>query len=71
MCAGVTVFTPLKKYAKQGMTVGVVGVGGLGHLAIKYSAAMKLKTVAISTDKSKEADVKGFGAESLIASKDP
>lgn len=40
MCAGVTVFAPLKKHGKVGFECGIIGVGGLGHMAIKYASAM-------------------------------
>ena len=42
-CAGVSVFAPLKRYGNPGLTCGIVGIGGLGHLAIKFSKAMVLR----------------------------
>jgi len=40
MCAGVTVFSPLKRLGRPGLECAIAGIGGLGHLAIKFSAAM-------------------------------
>lgn len=63
LCAGITVYTPLRTYIKYpGMKVGIVGIGGLGHLAIKFARAMgaEVTVFSSSTDKAKEA--KEFGA---------
>jgi len=67
LCAGQTVFTPLHKYGiTKGHRIGVVGIGGLGHLAIKFASKMGAEVYAFSSSKEKESDVKGFGATALI-----
>jgi uncharacterized zinc-type alcohol dehydrogenase-like protein len=63
LCAGITVYTPLRTYIKRpGMKVGVMGIGGLGHLAIKFARAMGAEVTAFSTSADKEAQAKEFGA---------
>lgn len=54
MCAGITVYAPLKRHFGANKNVGILGIGGLGHLAIKFSAALGMKTTAISTSADKE-----------------
>ena len=49
MCAGVTTYAPLSRHAKKGDKVGVVGIGGLGHMGLQYAAAMGCRVVAITT----------------------
>ncbi|XP_057962266.1 probable mannitol dehydrogenase [Malania oleifera] len=74
LCAGITVFSPLKYYGldKPGMRVGVVGLGGLGHVAIKFAKAFGLHATVISTSphKKKEA-IEHLGADSFLISRDP
>jgi len=53
MWAGATTYCPLRKYGKPGMKVGIVGIGGLGHLGIMFSSKMWFKTYAFSTSKEK------------------
>lgn len=63
LCAGITVYTPLRTYIKHpGMKVGVIGIGGLGHLAIKFARAMGAEVTAFSTSVNKEKEAKEFGA---------
>lgn len=63
LCAGITVYSPLRTYIKYpGTKVGVVGIGGLGHLAIKFARAMGAEVTAFSTSPNKEAEAKEFGA---------
>jgi len=69
MCAGVTVFAPLKKFGKPGYRCGVVGIGGLGHLAIQMANKMGMHVVAISTNPTKEKDCLALGAKEFILSK--
>jgi D-arabinose 1-dehydrogenase-like Zn-dependent alcohol dehydrogenase len=71
LCAGVTSYSPLAKYAKKGDKVGIIGVGGLGHMGIQYAAAMGCETWAISTSNAKEAEAKTFGATHFLVSTDP
>lgn len=69
MCAGITTFNALRHAgAKPGDVVAVLGVGGLGHLAIQYASKMGLKTVAIARGKDKEALAKKLGAKVYIDS---
>ncbi|MEH2321891.1 NAD(P)-dependent alcohol dehydrogenase [Nostoc sp.] len=63
LCAGITVYTPLRTYLKHpGMKVGVIGIGGLGHLAIKFASSMGAEVTAFSTSIDKEDEAKEFGA---------
>ena len=71
LCAGITTYNPLIKHARPGMKVGIVGIGGLGHLAIQYANKMGCEVTAISTSPNKEEEAKGFGAHHFINSKDP
>ena len=70
LCAGVTTFAPLQRFAKAGDKVGVVGIGGLGHMGLQYAAAMGCQTWAISTSAGKEAEARKFGAQHFLVSKD-
>lgn len=71
MCAGVTVYSPLRHWkVGPGMTVGIVGIGGLGHLAIKYARAMGAHVVAFTTSENKVEEAKKLGAHEVILSKD-
>ena len=72
MCAGTTVFTPLLRYGvKPTDRVAVVGVGGLGHLAIQFLAKWGCEVTAISSSHSKDEQARGFGASHVIASSNP
>jgi uncharacterized zinc-type alcohol dehydrogenase-like protein len=63
LCAGITVYTPLRTYIKHPNTkVGVLGIGGLGHLAIKFARAMGAEVTAFSTSPNKEEEAQEFGA---------
>jgi len=70
LCAGVTVFAPLQRHVTSGdMKVGVIGVGGLGHLAIKFAAKMfdgKLDLTAISHNDKKKDDALAMGAKKFL-----
>jgi uncharacterized zinc-type alcohol dehydrogenase-like protein len=70
-CAGLTVFAPLTDYTRAGMKVGVVGIGGLGHLGLKFASKMGLEVTAISTSASKEAEARSYGAHHFLNLKDP
>ncbi|KAF9887313.1 hypothetical protein FE257_010308 [Aspergillus nanangensis] len=64
MCSGATAWTVLSRYGiRPGQRVGVIGVGGMGHLAIKLSAALGYHTVAFSRSDSKKKDCLAFGAK--------
>lgn len=72
LCAGITTYSPLKRAkVKKGMKVGVVGLGGLGHMAVKIAKAMGAEVTVFSTSPNKEADARKFGAKHFIISKDP
>jgi uncharacterized zinc-type alcohol dehydrogenase-like protein len=63
LCAGVTTWSPLRQWnCKKGDRVGVVGLGGLGHMAVKLAAAMGAEVTMLSTSASKEKDAKRLGA---------
>jgi uncharacterized zinc-type alcohol dehydrogenase-like protein len=71
LCAGITTYSPLKHWgAGPGKKVGVVGIGGLGHMGIKIAAAMGAHVVAFTTSASKIEDAKKLGAHEVIISKD-
>jgi alcohol/geraniol dehydrogenase (NADP+) len=67
LCAGATVFTPLQDHkAKRGTKLGVVSVGGLGHLALQFGRALGCEVTAFSTSKSKAEEARRFGANRFI-----
>lgn len=70
LCAGVTTYAPLARHVKRGDRVGVVGIGGLGHMGLQYAAAMGCDTWAISTTAAKEAEARKFGANNYLISSD-
>jgi uncharacterized zinc-type alcohol dehydrogenase-like protein len=72
LCAGITTYSPLKRYGtKKGHKVGVVGLGGLGHMAVKIAKAMGAEVTVFSTSPQKEADAKKLGAKNFVISKNP
>ena len=72
LCAGITTFSPLKRFnVGPGQKVGVVGLGGLGHMGVKLAKALGADVTVFSTSPSKEADAKKLGADNFIISKDP
>ena len=71
MCAGISVYSPLLRYAgKPGMKVAIVGVGGLGHLAIQFAHALKHEVTVISSSIDKEKQALAFGADQFLLSGD-
>jgi uncharacterized zinc-type alcohol dehydrogenase-like protein len=70
LCAGITMYDPLKAYLKKGMRVGIAGVGGLGQMGIKIAHAMGATVVAISRSAAKEAEAKSIGADEFLVSTD-
>ncbi|MEO8055201.1 MAG: NAD(P)-dependent alcohol dehydrogenase [Acidobacteriota bacterium] len=71
LCAGITTYSPLRQWnCKPGDRVGVVGLGGLGHMAVKIAAAMGAEVTMLSTSRSKEADAKRLGAHSFELTSD-
>ena len=70
LCAGITTYSPLSHWkVKEGDKVGVIGLGGLGHMGIKFAAAMGAKTYMITTSPDKAEDAKRLGADAVIISK--
>ncbi|MBA2933375.1 NAD(P)-dependent alcohol dehydrogenase [Sphingomonas sp. CGMCC 1.13654] len=70
LCAGVTTWSPLKHWgAGPGKKVGIVGIGGLGHMGIKLAHALGAHTVAFTTSESKVEAAKALGADEVIISK--
>ncbi len=68
LCAGITTYSPLHHWkVTKGQKVGVVGLGGLGHMAVKIAAAMGAEVTVLSSTKSKEKDAVRLGAKQLIA----
>jgi len=73
LCAGITTFSPLhrfKDHVEKGKKVGIVGLGGLGHMGVKIAAAMGADVTVFSTSASKEEDAKRLGAKHFVVSKD-
>ena len=70
LCGGMTVFSPLMMYAKPTDRVGIIGIGGLGHMAVKFAAAYGCDVTAFTSSASTFDDAKGFGASHVVSSKD-
>ncbi|NUR21525.1 NAD(P)-dependent alcohol dehydrogenase [Frateuria sp.] len=72
LCAGITTYSPLRHWgAGPGKKVGIVGIGGLGHMGIKLAHAMGAHTVAFTTSESKRQDAMQLGADEVVISKNP
>jgi len=70
LCAGITVYSPLKHWkAGPGKKVGIVGLGGLGHMGVKFAHALGAHTVLFTTSPSKVEDGKKLGADEVVLSK--
>ena len=73
LCAGITVYSPLKYFGldKPGLHVGIVGLGGLGHVAVKFAKALGAKVTVISTSPNKKNEaIEHLGADSFLVSRD-
>jgi alcohol/geraniol dehydrogenase (NADP+) len=71
LCAGVTVYAPMRNHGvTRASRVGVVGIGGLGHLGIQFAKAFGAEVTALSTSKEKEADVRKMGADHFVNTRD-
>ena len=66
LCGGTTVYSPLAQVVRPAMHVGVVGLGGLGHLAVQYAHAFGCEVTAFSTSPDKEAEARRLGAHHFI-----
>nr|KXH70603.1 MAG: hypothetical protein AM325_15715 [Candidatus Thorarchaeota archaeon SMTZ1-45] len=70
-CAGVTVYSPLRSYATQpARKIGIIGVGGLGHLALQFARALDYDVTAISSSPEKKQEALSFGADHFLSSDD-
>jgi len=71
LCAGVTTYSPLKHWkVAAGQKVGIIGLGGLGHMGVKFAHAMGAHVVMITTSPAKGQDAKKLGADEVLISKD-
>ena len=71
LCAGITTWSPLKYHGiKPGDKVGIIGLGGLGHMGVKFARALGAETVMITRSPGKEADAEKLGASSVLLSSD-
>jgi uncharacterized zinc-type alcohol dehydrogenase-like protein len=72
LCAGITLYSPLKNWgAGKGKKVGVIGLGGLGHMGVKFAVALGAHTTVFSHSPNKEADAKAMGAHEFVVTKNP
>src|SRR5688500_14962701 len=71
LCAGITTYSPLRRWkVSKGQKVGVVGLGGLGHMAVKFANAFGAHVALFTTTPNKAEDARRFGAHEVIISKD-
>lgn len=70
LCGGITVFNPLAMYAKPTSRVGVVGIGGLGHMAVKFATSYGCDVTAFTSSESKFDEARSFGAQHVVSSRD-
>jgi uncharacterized zinc-type alcohol dehydrogenase-like protein len=71
LCAGITMYSPLRHWgAAKGKKVGIVGLGGLGHMGVKLAHAFGARTVLFTTSPGKAEDAKRLGADDVVVSKD-
>jgi uncharacterized zinc-type alcohol dehydrogenase-like protein len=70
LCGGITVFSPLAMYARPTSRVGIIGIGGLGHMAVKFAAAYGCDVTALTSSESKFDEARGFGASQVVSSRD-
>lgn len=72
LCAGITTYSPLKHWKVGSKSrIAILGLGGLGHMGVKFGKAFGAHVTVISTSKSKEADAKRLGADEFLLSTDP
>lgn len=71
MCAGITVFSPMRHWSVgPGKTIGVIGLGGLGHMATKIGTALGADVTVFTTSEDKVEDAKRFGAKNVVVNKE-
>ena len=72
LCAGITTYSPLRHWkVGKGHKVGILGLGGLGHMAVKFAVSFGAEVTMLSSSPSKEADAKRLGAHKFLLTKDP
>ncbi|HEY0047738.1 MAG TPA: NAD(P)-dependent alcohol dehydrogenase [Pyrinomonadaceae bacterium] len=72
LCAGITTYSPLRHFkVSAGQKVGVVGLGGLGHMGVKLAASMGAEVTVFSTSPSKEQDARKLGAHNFVVTREP
>ena len=72
LCAGITTYSPLRHWSVgPGQTIGVVGLGGLGHMAVKIARALGATVIMFTTSESKRADAERLGAHHVVVTRDP
>ncbi len=71
LCGGITVYSPLIRHAHAGSRVGVIGIGGLGHLGLQLAKALGCEVWAFSRRADKEADARRFGADHFVTGAPP
>jgi alcohol dehydrogenase (NADP+) len=72
LCAGITTYSPLRHWkVGKGHKLAVLGLGGLGHMAVKFGVAFGAEVTVLSTSPAKEADAKKLGAHNFVVTKDP
>ncbi len=72
MCAGITTYSPLRQFGcKPGEQVAVMGLGGVGHMAVKLASSMGADVAVLSSSRGKEEDAARFGAKRFVATKEP
>ena len=70
LCAGITTYSPLKHWkVGKGQKIGIIGLGGLGHMGVKFAHAMGAQVVMITTSPEKGQDAKKLGADEVLLSK--
>lgn len=70
LCGGITVFNPLAMHAKPTSRVGIVGIGGLGHMGLKFAAAYGCEVTAFTSTEAKFDEARSFGAHRVVATRD-
>jgi len=72
MCAGITTYSPLRQFGcKRGDRIAVVGLGGLGHMAVKFAASMGAEVTVLSGSRDKEKDAARLGAKGFVTTREP
>lgn len=72
LCAGITTYSPLRRWkVRAGQKVGVVGLGGLGHMGLKFAHALGAHVVLFTSSPNKAEDARRLGANEVVVSKDP